>query len=73
MSYEKGWFGNTPWHDVYKDTIVELALEEGVTKYGDNLFFGLVSVTSLKIPETLVEIGGDAFSLMESLTFFMTK
>ena len=59
---------NHPWFAEYRETIVELELEEGVTKYGDKAFYYLSNVTSIKLPNTLTTIGSQAFAAMQSLT-----
>lgn len=57
-----------PWYNKYAKTIIELDLEEGVTKYGSYTFYKLVNVKSLTLPESLEEIGGYAFARMRALT-----
>ncbi len=63
-----GWVGNHPWYAGYKGDIISLNLEEGVTKYGDYMFFNLEYVTSIKFPESLTYLGDRACYKMKSLT-----
>ncbi len=56
-----------PWFDKYSETIVELDLEEGVTRYGDYTFYRLINVESLKLPDSLEAIGASAFAKMRAL------
>jgi len=44
------------------------AIPEGVTKIGDNAFFGCTGLSSVTIPASVVEIGGSAFSTCAALT-----
>ena len=63
-----GWVGNHPWYAKYKDSIIQLELEEGVTKLGNNMFFNLRHVKSIEFPESLTHLGEKACYRMESLT-----
>ena len=60
---------NNPWHEIYGQKIIELELKEGVTRYGDNLFFGLRKVSvGLILPSSLTSIGERAFGYLESFS-----
>lgn len=48
-------------HSVYKDDVVELTIDSGVTTIGDNAFKGFRNVTSVAIPNSVTIIGTSAF------------
>ncbi len=66
VGYHKG---DAPWlADEYRTKITSLQLDEGVTKYGDNLFVEMSSVPSLVLPESLEAVGTMTFFGMTSVT-----
>ncbi len=60
-SYYKPW---TP----YKDSILSVQIEDGVTHIGDYAFAGCAAVTEVRLPDTLVTIGQNAFAGCASVT-----
>lgn len=56
-----------PWQ-IYKDMIVKVVIEEGVTNIGDSAFCGCDSLMSVTIPNSVTGIGDRAFSGCYSLT-----
>lgn len=50
-----------PWH-AYRNSIKTLTIEEGVTRIGVFAFFGLNQITSVVIPDSVREIGRQAFT-----------
>ncbi len=58
-----------PWVENYRTKIVALELEDGVSIYGDHLFFGLNDVQGeLVIPETIEKLGTSAFANLYSIS-----
>lgn len=49
-----------PWSD-YSQKIHTVKVEKGITKIGNNLFNGCLSLNDVDLPETLTEIGDGAF------------
>lgn len=56
-----------PWYP-YKSRILQVVINNGVSAIGANAFYGLSSLISVEMPETIVEIGNRAFSNCSSLT-----
>lgn len=44
---------------LYKDDIVNVVLEEGITRIGDFAFYGCTSLVNISIPTTIISIGRD--------------
>ena len=51
---------SVPWKQ-YRESIVAVAINEGVTGIGANAFYNCSSLTSVTIPSTLTRIGKNAF------------
>lgn len=58
---------NVPWN-TYKDSILYVVIEDGVTSVGQYAFTDLSKLTVVIIPESVTKIGSDAFSHCSSLT-----
>lgn len=54
-----------PWYK-YADQITSVVIENGVTRIGDNAFYG-ISMTSIEIPDTVTVIGDYAFKSAAAL------
>lgn len=50
---------NQPWHDFYIESV---NIEEGCTYVGANAFAGKLELGAVELPNTLTEIGAQAFS-----------
>ena len=50
---------NQPWHDFYIESV---NIEEGCTYVGTNAFAGKLELGTVELPNTLTEIGAQAFS-----------
>ena len=57
----------SPWRNQRED-ILQVVIEEGVTKIGCNAFINCSSITSVTIPSSVTEIGDSAFFDCASLT-----
>lgn len=65
------WYGeNHPWHG-YRDSIVEVIIEDGVTTIGECAFYQCENIAGVTIPDTVTSIGEQAFyySDLEKITF----
>ena len=56
-----------PWVD-YREQIITVILENGVTSIGDEAFYDCSSLTNVIIPDSVTSIGNSAFSYCSSLT-----
>jgi hypothetical protein len=56
-----------PWHH-YRDSIITVIIENGVTSIGNWAFSGFSSLTSITIPNSVTNIGWEAFNRCSSLT-----
>ena len=45
----------------YRRTVTEIKVREGVTEIEDETFECCINLSSIKLPSTLLPIGGDAF------------
>ena len=52
---------HTPWED-YNNKIVEVVLDEGITRLGNYLLVGLRNVEQIDIPKTVVSLGNYVFA-----------
>lgn len=50
---------NQPWHDFYIESVI---VEDGCTFIGKNAFSDKLEVGTIELPNSLIEIGGKAFS-----------
>ena len=57
----------SPWWE-YRDTIIAVIIEDGVTSIGECAFRFLTSLTSVTIPDSVTTIGWYAFYSCDSLT-----
>ncbi len=55
----------TPWYTV-QTSVLSVGVDEGITRIGDNAFYGLSKVEYLSLPSTLTDIGDNALFLMSS-------
>ena len=60
------WTGKCPWC-VFRESIKEIVIENGVTSIGDYAFRYCKSLTSVTIPDSVMSIGEDAFYWCTSL------
>ena len=67
MYYYKYNNDNAPWYG-YREDILTLKIESGVTKIGEYAFYYCESLTSVEIPDSVTTIGRSAFSYCSSLT-----
>ena len=51
---------NTPWYS-YKDGIISVEIEKGITSIGKSAFYSCASLTSITIPDSVTSIGTNAF------------
>ena len=58
---------NPPWAS-YKDQILSLVIERGVTVIGAQTFYSCTKLSSVSIPDTVTDIYGQAFAYCSSLT-----
>ena len=49
-----------PWYD-YREQVVSVVIEAGVTAIGDYAFYGMVNLKEISLPEGLLTIGDYAF------------
>lgn len=56
-----------PWAD-YREMILTVVVEPGVTSIGSNAFYNCQSLMSVTLPNTLTSIGGLSFSRCQALT-----
>ena len=57
-----------PPYESYKNQIINVILEQGVTNIGNSAFNGCSRLTSITIPEGVTSIGNQAFNECSSLT-----
>ena len=60
-------YGFQPWKP-YRDNMISVNIDEGVTAIGDHAFESFKSLTSITIPDGLTAIGDAAFAYCTSLT-----
>lgn len=60
-------FEDVPWWD-YRDYITEVIISEGCTSIGYSAFHHLTNLRSVRIPQSVVTIGGYAFADCSDLT-----
>lgn len=65
-STDNYFFGNPGFYG-YKDDVKTAFVEEGITCIDDGIFYNLVNMTYVSLPESLTEIGEAAFSQCASL------
>ncbi len=65
--YDDGPLDLPPWAP-YAHDIIDLVVEPGVTRIGEDAFYGCDSLTSVSLPEGLSGIGACAFCACKSLT-----
>ena len=56
-----------PWYE-YRESILAVIIEDGVTHIGDSAFADCTSLTSVSIPDSVTSFGGLAFSNCSRLT-----
>lgn len=49
-----------PWHD-YRDSITELSVASGITRIGSFAFLEMEQLEAVQLPDSVVQIGNDAF------------
>jgi len=49
-------------------SLTSVALPDGLTQLGDNVFFGCFSLTSVALPDGLTQLGNNVFTYCSSLT-----
>ena len=59
-------YAESPWH-VYKNEIITVMIENGVTSIGEYAFAEFYSLTSITIPDSVTSIGFAAIGACESL------
>ena len=66
----KNWtsYVNVPWFSSYRDKIMSVVIEDGVTTIGDYAFCNLSSTTSVSIGNSITTVGNFAFYACNSLT-----
>lgn len=57
---------NAPWF-LYKNSIKEIVLADGITTIGDFAFFSCYNLEKVSIPESVTSIGGLAFGMCDKL------
>jgi len=57
-----------PWYSSYSSKIVSVTVESGVTKIGNNAFYGCINLASATICEGVTTIGNYAFEVCYNLT-----
>ncbi len=67
MNFYKYSYFEAPWLS-YRNSIISVIIEEGVTTIYNSAFSGCSSLTSVTIPSSVTSIGGGAFSDCSSLT-----
>jgi len=60
--------GEAPWYEEYKDKVVEVVVEEGITNVGRCAFYGLSNLSKVTLHEGLEIIDAYAFSRCSALT-----
>lgn len=58
---------NTPWLD-WRDEVLSVVVEDGVTTIGNNMFNQFVCATSFDLPNSLTTIGSYSFSRTQAMT-----
>lgn len=58
--------GNSPWYS-YKDSIVSVSVESGVTNVGNYAFYALDKLSTVTIANSVISVGTDAFRQCTSL------
>ena len=64
VDYETGttnYYQKTPWY-YSKSNEIQVELEEGISKIGNNMFKGCTGLQIVRLPTTLKEIGDNAFN-----------
>ena len=62
------YYENNPWY-AWRESITALVIEEGVTRIGEDAFFGCNKLTKVTVSETLTQIHYDAFVGCDRLTY----
>ena len=60
-------FADVPWN-AYREKILSVVMEPGVTSVGRYAFFQCINMTSVEMPEGVTSIGNNAFSACRNLT-----
>ena len=60
-------FADVPWN-AYREKILSVVMEPGVTNVGGYAFFQCINMTSVEMPEGVTSIGDNAFSACRNLT-----
>ena len=60
-------FADVPWN-AYREKILSVVMEPGVTSVGGYAFFQCINMTSVEMPEGVTSIGDNAFSACRNLT-----
>ena len=60
-------FADVPWN-AYREKILSVVMEPGVTSVGEYAFFQCINMTSVEMPEGVTSIGDNAFSACRNLT-----
>lgn len=59
-------YRSTPWYD-YRNQVMAVIIENGVTAIGSNAFFNMPQISSLTIPNSVTQIGDTAFYYSRNL------
>ena len=60
-------YGNSPWYS-YRSQILQVVVEEGVTKLGNYLFYQCSNIGQVTLPNSVIGIGRYTFSYCNALT-----
>ena len=52
---------DAPWYE-HRNAIVKVVVDEGITHIGYRAFYNCANLTAVELPDTLISIGGGAFS-----------
>lgn len=61
------WWIESSWYE-YKDTIIKVNINDGVTSIGDFAFYTCINLKDVTIPDSVTSIGSNAFSDCTALT-----
>ena len=61
------WSSNTPWYS-YRSQILQVVVEDGVTKLGDYLFYDCRNIEKVTLPNSVTAIGNNTFLYCTALT-----